>query len=221
MMPSNNPTAASATLGEEIELGAEGGSGSLVKELVMPVVLVAFAVYLIVGIVTMRVPEGTAFPGPQFFPALIAAGLVLFAVLMTVGALRARAAARGTAEGAPLPPLTTEELEVLAETGAGAGGTAAAGAGDAGGSAPAKRVGIDWASLAWIVGGFLGFALTLQWLGWIIGAALLFWCVARGFSSRRALFDLVVGLTASSITYIAFDMLLGLSFPSGVLGWGF
>jgi putative tricarboxylic transport membrane protein len=31
----------------------------------------------------------------------------------------------------------------------------------------------------------------------------------------------VVAATVSSIAYIAFDMLLGLSLPSGILGWGF
>ena len=58
-------------------------------------------------------------------------------------------------------------------------------------------------------------------LGWIIGAGLLFWAIARGFGERRHLMSLIVGFTTSSLAYIAFDMLLGMSLPSGILGWGF
>lgn len=79
----------------------------------------------------------------------------------------------------------------------------------------------SWRSLVWVIGGFLAFSLLLEFLGWILGAALLFWCVARGFGSKRPLFSLIVGLTVSSIAYIAFDMALGLSLPSGLLGGGF
>jgi putative tricarboxylic transport membrane protein len=157
-----------------------------VKDFLMPVFLLAFAAYLGFGILTMDVPEGTAFPGPAFFPGLIAAGLGLFAVLLTVSALRTRK--RAHAE-------------------------------DAGSAAP--RSSVDWASFAWIAGGFLGFALLLTTLGWVIGGALLFWCVARGFGELRHGRSLLVGVTTSSLTYIAFDMLLGLSLPSGILGWGF
>jgi putative tricarboxylic transport membrane protein len=62
------------------------------------------------------------------------------------------------------------------------------------------------------------FSLTLDLLGWVIAAALLFWCVARGFGSTKPLASLVVGFTLSSLAYIAFDMALGMSLPSGILG---
>jgi putative tricarboxylic transport membrane protein len=84
-----------------------------------------------------------------------------------------------------------------------------------------RTVRVDVRSLAWVVGSFLVFALVLNILGWIIAAGLLFWCIARGFGSTRWLFSLVVGLTVSSLSYIAFDMALGMSLPSGILGWGF
>lgn len=86
------------------------------------------------------------------------------------------------------------------------------------GSAPKRS---DWAAVAWSAGGFLAFALGLPFLGWILAAALLFWCVARGFGSTRPLFDLTVALTVSSAVYLAFDVLLGLNLPSGLLGGGF
>lgn len=79
----------------------------------------------------------------------------------------------------------------------------------------------DWSAVSWAVGGFLVFALTLELLGWIIAAAVLFWCVARGFGSRRTVFDVSLALTISSAIYLAFSLGLGLTLPSGILGGGF
>jgi putative tricarboxylic transport membrane protein len=175
MTHSNNPTAVSAVVGEELELGRANPDAALLKQLIMPAILLAFATYLLVG-----------------------------AVLLIVRALRERAEAFAGLErsAAEIELLTDEEIAALDDGGA-------------------KRVGVDWGSLAWIVASFIGFALLLPVLGWVVAAALLFWCVAWAFGSRRPVFNLVVGLTASSIAYIAFDMLLGLTLPSGVLGWGF
>lgn len=200
----------SAVVGEEILLaGSESRRSELLKGLTMPALLTAFAGYLIVGMITMRVPDGTAFPGPRFFPGLIAAGLLLFAVLLALSAVRAalhspalpRPTAAGDADGFDLLSAEHESEDATA--------------------VPRRSVGIDWRSLAWVVLSFLGFALLLPVLGWVIGAGLLFVCVSRGFGAQRPLASLVVGLTVSSIVYIAFDMVLGMSLPSGVLGWGF
>lgn len=187
MMPSNNPTSVSATVGDRLRFQRGSGLRGIAKALIMPGVLVAFAVYLLVGIVTMRVPANAAFPGPQFFPGIIAAGLFLFAGILAVGAVR----------GALVTPTADEEQT-----------------GD-------RAVRVDWRSFAWVAGSFLVFAFVLGILGWIVAAALLFAGIARGFGQRRMLFALLVGLTISSLSYIAFDMGLGLSLPSGILGWSF
>lgn len=187
MMPSNNPTSVSAVVGNGLRLSRGGGAIGVAKSLAVPLLLAAFATYLVVGIVTMKVPPNAAFPGPQFFPGLIAAGLYLFAVLLGVSAVKT-----------------------------------VRGGGDAEGEGSGERaVGVDWRSFAWVVGSFLVFAFLLGILGWIIAAALLFTGIARGFGQRSWLFALLVGLTISSLTYIAFDMGLGLSLPSGILGWAF
>ncbi|KQZ23261.1 tripartite tricarboxylate transporter TctB family protein [Microbacterium sp. Root553] len=210
-MSSSNPTAVSAVVGQRLAFGAgPGRAAALLKNLTMPVVLVAFATYLLVGIITMKVPEGTAFPGPQFFPMLIMAGLYLFAAVLSVGAVREHRAEVDTASAASVssePAATTPVSPASASTP----------------EAPAepRTVRVDGRSLAWVVGSFLVFSLVLNILGWIIAAGLLFWCIARGFGSTRWLFGLVVGLTVSSLSYIAFDMALGMSLPSGILGWGF
>ncbi|WAP51795.1 tripartite tricarboxylate transporter TctB family protein [Arthrobacter sp. ATA002] len=88
-------------------------------------------------------------------------------------------------------------------------------------SAQRYRTFTDWSAVLWAAGGFLLFALTLEKLGWIIAAALLFWCVARGFGSRRPLFDVSFALLFSSAIYLAFAIGLGLNLPSGILGGGF
>lgn len=191
----NNPTAMSAVVGSDLAVGESTTARAvLVRNLIMPVLLAAFATYLLIGMFTMRVPEGTMFPGPKFFPGIISAGIYLFAVLLTISAVK---------EWRHTLSLSTSEIALAEE------------------EDTAKHVKVDWISLAWVVGGFLLFVFALPFLGWILGAALLFLCVARGFGSDRLIYTVVLGLTVSSITYILFDMLLGLSLPSGILGWGF
>jgi putative tricarboxylic transport membrane protein len=96
------------------------------------------------------------------------------------------------------------------------------GSGRGSGKADAKhRTHSDFVSLAWGAGGFAAFALILEFAGWIIAAALLFWCVARSMGSKKPLFDLTLALTFSSLVYIAFAVMLGLNLPSGILGGGF
>ena len=180
-----NPTSASAVIGERLRLVSGPGLAALLKGLTMPVILAAFATYLVVGIVTMRVPEGTAFPGPQFFPGIIAAGLYAFAAALVVSAIR-------EIRATPDPVASGDE--------------------------PARAVRVDIRSFAWVVLPFLAFAFLLEFLGWVIAAGLLFWCVARAFGTARPLQSLAVGFTLSSLAYIGFDMLLGMPLPSGLLG---
>ncbi|MBL3700047.1 tripartite tricarboxylate transporter TctB family protein [Leucobacter luti] len=218
-MPTNNPTAMSAVVGEEIQLAAgHGRRAVLFKELIMPALLAGFATYLVIGNLTMRVPEGTAFPGPRFFPGLIATGLFLFAALLALGAVRAWRRS-GTTERHTVG-VGDDAFELLSaeHDAVGAGAADLDPADPASGGTPVR---VDWRSLAWVVLPFIAFALLLPVLGWIIAAGLLFWCVSRAFGLRRPLASLVVGLTVSSIIYIAFDLTLGMSLPSGVLGWGF
>nr|WP_241180890.1 tripartite tricarboxylate transporter TctB family protein [Kocuria indica] len=190
----------------------------MLSELTMPLVLAAFATYLLVGMLSMSVPESVDFPGPRFFPAVVTAVIYALVIVEVLSVLRRRSADRSPG-GHP-----TTSTGSTAHTSP-ADDDAAPSADDAGyefvGAYEPATPQFSWRSFAWVVGGFLVFALLLEFLGWIIGAAVLFWCVARGFGSTRPLFSLVVGLTVSSLAYIAFDMALGLSLPSGLLGGGF
>ena len=61
------------------------------SELVVPGILVAIAIFLIVGTVNMKLPPSVQVPGPTFFPMIIIGLLLLMAVLSTVQILRNRA----------------------------------------------------------------------------------------------------------------------------------
>ena len=162
---------------------------TLARELIMPALLLGFAVFLTVQMLSMDVPDTVDFPGPRFFPAIIAGLIFVLSTVQLVSSVRAWSSGRLDAE------LARERRETGAH--------------------------FSWGSLAWVVLGFLGFALLLEVLGWVIAAGLLFWCVTFAFGHRKPLKSLVVGLTVSSFAYIAFDMALGLNLPSGLLGGGF
>lgn len=150
--------------------------------LLLPLLMFAFSTYLTIGLIQLAVPEGTDFPGPRFFPGLVAAAGYVLAVLLLLHYLRTPEPVEPEWDGA------------------------------------VYRTYSDWAGVAWTVGGFAVFALTLEFLGWILAAALLFWLVARGMGSRRALFDAGLGLVVSSAVYLAFAVGLNLPLPSGLLG---
>lgn len=152
--------------------------------LVIPLILAAFSTYLVIGNVTMHQPAKVDFPGPTFYPWLLAVAGYVIAAMLTVHYVR--------------------NPEPVEETGTGS-----------------YRTFSDWAAVAWCVGGFLAFALTLEILGWILAGALLFWCVTRGIGSKRPLFDLSLALVVSSAIYLAFAVGLGLNLPSGIIGGGF
>lgn len=169
------------------------------RELTMPLILVLVALYLIYGMVTMDVPTNADFPGPRFFPGVVTGvilGLVLLQVIASVRAWR-----RGTLVELGEDDDQRRQSGLVVEAG--------------------TQSRLNVRALVWIVGTFLVFSVLLEVLGWILAGALLFWSIAHAFGSRRTVLDIVIALTVSSAAYIIFDMALGLSLPSGILGWGF
>ncbi|WP_237690173.1 tripartite tricarboxylate transporter TctB family protein [Nocardioides panacisoli] len=146
--------------------------------LLVPAILGVVSTLVVIGVLRMEVPAEATFPGPRFFPTLLAVAGYLLTALLTVHYLRH-------------PDRAT---------------------------AGEHRTHSDWGAFAWVAGGFLVFAVLLDLLGWILGAALLFWCVARGFGSTRPGFDTTVALVVSSGIYLVFGTGLGLPLPSGLLG---
>jgi putative tricarboxylic transport membrane protein len=158
--------------------------------LLFPLILAALATYMLVGQLTMKVAEDADKPGPQFMPGLIITALYIIAVLIAVDIIRR-------------PQLP--EMAALTDP---------------------EEVGrvhawySDWPRLAWAVGGCLAFAVLLVPVGWILAAALLFWCIARSMGSTRVLFDISLALLFSSAVYLIFGVLLAVDLPSGLIFGG-
>ncbi len=217
MRASNNPTTMSAVVGTEEAPASATRTAVAVQRLVLPALLAAFAVYLVVGIITMQVPPGAAFPGPGYFPGIIAAVRRLRAPGRAHGGRRAGRAAGAAAGGAPTADAGAEPVGTAPVAGDGTDAEPLDAVAEEGDRAPLH---LDWRACAWVVGSFVAFILLLEPLGWVLSAGLLYWGVTRGFGARQGIAGPIVGLTVSSLAYIAFDMALGMPLPSGVLGWG-
>jgi putative tricarboxylic transport membrane protein len=177
-------------------------------ELVVSAILVAVAVFLIIGTATMVEPPSVQRPGPAFFPGIIIGLLLIMAVLHTVQTLRTVRARRAgllqdeqeahlDADGDPIeeippdPPPGREPWPAGAVT--------------------------DWRAVLTVLVSLVAFMVLLRPVGWIVAAGVLFWGVAYALGSRRPVFDVSVALVMSSVIQLTFGYLLGLNLPAGFL----
>ncbi|MFD3685602.1 tripartite tricarboxylate transporter TctB family protein [Nocardiopsis sp. NPDC058631] len=80
-------------------------------------------------------------------------------------------------------------------------------------------------ALAWFEGrpvlivlaGLVVHVALLEFVGWLLAGALLFWVVAYAFGARAYLRDAVVALSMSAAVQVGFSLGLGLSLPGGFL----
>lgn len=187
------------------------------SELIVVAGLLALAGSLTAGIVTMEVPEGTAFPGPQFFPTIVTAFLYAVAIALGVTVLLSPRRAHLADESTEVSTDMLEDLGRLDQTSEIR--IVAPDIARTDSSAATTRV--DVVSVALTVVAIAAFIVLLPLLGWLLSAAALFWALSRVFGSRRPLFDIAVGVIVSSIVQIAFGAGLGLSLPSGILEGAF
>ena len=75
----------------------------------------------------------------------------------------------------------------------------------------------DWLPLVVISIGLVAQMLLLEWAGFVIASALLYFCVAFGFGSRRYLRDAVIAVLLAVIVYVGFTRGLDLKLPAGLL----
>jgi putative tricarboxylic transport membrane protein len=75
----------------------------------------------------------------------------------------------------------------------------------------------DWRALAAISVGLAAQMLLLQGAGFVIAAAVLFFCVAFGFGSRRYGRDAAIAIVLALIVHVGFTRGLDLQLPAGVL----
>jgi len=76
----------------------------------------------------------------------------------------------------------------------------------------------DWLPVGAIAVGLIQQILLFETLGFVPTAALLFFCVAYGFGSRRYLRDTVIAIVLAIVAYVGFVHLLGLRLPAGIFG---
>lgn len=206
-MSANEPTTTSTLRAQRLPRWYTGRS-----ELLVAAGVIAVAVLLTVGTVTMTVPEETAFPGPQFFPTIVAVFLYVVGAALAVEVLRSSRRAHVAED----PTEISDEM--LADLG-GLDQTSEIRVVSPEERAPddANEPRIDWRTLGITIGALAGFALLLSVLGWLITAAALFWVVSWAFGSRRPLFDIAVAALVAALTQLAFGAGLGLSLPAGIL----
>lgn len=158
--------------------------------LAIPLLMVVIATYMLISQFAMDVADDVDRPGPQFVPGLIIVALYAIAALLAIDIIRK-----------PQPP----EMAVLTDP-------------DEVGKVHAWYT--DWPRLAWAVGGFAVFIALLLPIGWVLSAAVLFWCIARSMGSTRHFFDISLGLFFSSTIYLIFGVALAVDLPSGLIFGG-
>ena len=77
--------------------------------------------------------------------------------------------------------------------------------------------GSDWLALVVISIGLVAQMLLLEWAGFVIASAVLYFCVAFGFGSRRYLRDGVIAVLLAVVVYVGFTRGLDLQLPAGLL----
>jgi len=75
----------------------------------------------------------------------------------------------------------------------------------------------DWFALILISVGLVAQMLLIVRAGFVIASAVLFFCVAIGFGSRRYARDAVIAIVLALIVYFGFTRGLNLQLPAGVL----
>jgi putative tricarboxylic transport membrane protein len=72
-------------------------------------------------------------------------------------------------------------------------------------------------AFAWISVGLFAQMVLVQWAGFVLAAAVLFACVARGFGSARWARDFAVGLLMALCVFLFFVRFLNVNLPAGWL----
>ncbi|MFF2377085.1 tripartite tricarboxylate transporter TctB family protein [Streptomyces xiamenensis] len=191
------------------------------SEFIVVAVLLALAVFLTHGTVTMTVPPTAGSPGPQFFPWIITGLAYLLAAVLAWKVIRHPSAP-------PLPPGVEAPGDEAEAGDAEATDTEATDTEATPAPAPVQqparttaqqyRTHTDWRSVGIIIGTFVLFTVALEPVGWLLSAALLFFGVAYALDGKRPLFDMSLSLAVSAIVQLAFSAGLGLNLPAGILG---
>ena len=72
-------------------------------------------------------------------------------------------------------------------------------------------------AFAWVLAGLGAQMALMHTAGFVMAASALFFCVARGFGSRRPVRDLVTGLLIGLAVFLFFVRFLNVNLPAGLL----
>jgi putative tricarboxylic transport membrane protein len=76
--------------------------------------------------------------------------------------------------------------------------------------------GVGWLAPAGVAAALVGFAIGLEYAGFVVSAAVFFLVCARFLGSRSLVRDVVVAVVLPTLIYLAFTRLLDLFLPAGV-----
>jgi putative tricarboxylic transport membrane protein len=77
----------------------------------------------------------------------------------------------------------------------------------------------DYRGVLWVSSGVLLMALLIERIGFVVAAAVLFVCTARGFGSTRLMRDVVIGIVLVLPVYWLFGQVLDVSLPKLFNRW--
>jgi putative tricarboxylic transport membrane protein len=75
----------------------------------------------------------------------------------------------------------------------------------------------DKLNMALVVGGLVLQSLIIEYIGFVLAAAITFVLTAAGFGDRHWLRNAAIGLVLAAASYVGFTRGLGLSLPAGML----
>lgn len=161
----------------------------------------------------MDVPGTGAFLGPQFFPYVVGALLLVLSALLVLQHVRGSAPSASTvAAGAERSDDDTSDSDASDTDGSDSDGS------DSDASDTDTPGPIDWKPFGLVVLTLAAHVALLEPLGWLIAGAGLFFGVSYALGGRHVLRDLGVAFVMSSIAQLAFSAGLGMSLPAGILG---
>ena len=162
-------------------------------EIILGLGIAALGAFILYESQAIRVIPIYAKVGPRDIPMMVGAILALLGLALAWQGWRTRSAAQPPTAGIDAPG------SMLDTSGAGGGA-------------------IDWLPLAAIAIGLVQQILLFEFLGFVPTAAILFFCVAFGFGSRRHLRDIIIAVALAVVAYVGFVHALGLNLPAGILG---